>query len=147
MHPQYKKAVQKYDLKIIENPKPVTNRTSYCQQKSKCLLDENCLSECLIYNVVANTYTIKNYHANCGKSFNERHSNHNSSFWKNHTWELKQNDVSYKISRLIVMKAHQCTCGSRKYYLSLCEKVLIARADLGSLLKKDNELCPKCWHE
>ena len=78
--PSMKKAVQKYDLKIIENPKPVTNRTSYCQQKSKCLLDENCLSECLIYNAVANTYTIKNYHANCGKSFNERHSNHNSSF-------------------------------------------------------------------
>ena len=47
--------IQKHNSKIMENPKPTKNKTCSCQQKSDCTLNQNCLSECLVYNAVMNT--------------------------------------------------------------------------------------------
>ena len=45
---------------------------------------------------------------------------------------MKVNGENYTIDWLIVMKAHQYICGTRKCDLSLCEKQLIATANLES---------------
>ena len=54
--------------------------TCSCRQKSDCHLNQNCLSECLVYNAAVNTSTTKNYHGTCEKSFKERYNNHTSLF-------------------------------------------------------------------
>ena len=42
-----KSVIQKHNSKIMEDPKPASNKTCSCQQKSDCPLNQNCLSECL----------------------------------------------------------------------------------------------------
>ena len=44
------------------------------------------------------------------------------------------------------MKTHPYVCGTRKCDLCLCEKLLIARANSASLLKKRDELVSKYRH-
>ena len=112
-----KNVIQKYNSKIMEDPRPTNNKTCSCRQKSGCPLNQNCLSECLIYNTVVNTSTTKIYYGTCEKSFNERYNNHTSSFksksrqksteLSNYIWELKENGENYKIDWLIAMKVHQ----------------------------------------
>ena len=72
--------IQKHNSEIMENPKPTKNKTCSCQQKSDCTLNQNCLSECLVYNAVMNTSATKNYYGTFEKSSKERYNNHTSSF-------------------------------------------------------------------
>ena len=44
------------------------------------------------------------------------------------------------------MKSQKYVCGSQKFYLRVCEKLLIARADKNVLLNK-HEFVSKCWIE
>ena len=151
--PSMKNVIQKHNSKIMEDPKPTNNKACSCRQKSDCPLNENCLSECLVYNAVVNTSTTKIYYGTCEKSFKERYNNHTSSFrnksrqksteLSNYIWELKENGENYTIDWLIAMKAHPYICGTRKCDLCLCEKLLIARANSASLLKSDSHLPKK----
>ena len=122
--PSMKNVIQKHNSKIMEDPKPTNNKTCSCRQKSDCPLNQNCLSECLVYNAVVNRSTTKNYYGTCEKSFKERYNNHTSSFrnkshqksteLSNYIWELKENGENYTINWLIAMKAHPYNCGTRK---------------------------------
>ena len=78
--PSMKNLIQKHNSKIMEDVKPTNNKTCSCRQKSDCLLNQNCLCECLVYNAVVNRSTTKNYYGTCEKSFKERYNNHTSSF-------------------------------------------------------------------
>ena len=140
----------------MEDLKPTNNKPCSCRQKSNCPLNQNCLSECLVYNAVVNTSTTKNYYRTCEKSFKERYKNHTSSFrnkshqksteLSNYIWELKENGANYTIDWLIAKKAYPYICGMRKCDLCLCEKLLITRANSASLLNKRDELVSKCRH-
>ena len=48
--------------------------------------------------------------------------------------------LNYRVNWLIAKKTHPYVFGTRKYDLCLCEKLLIARANLASLLNKPDEL-------
>ena len=48
-----KNVIQKHNSKILKYLKP-TNKIYSCQQKSYCPLNQNFLSECLVYNAVVN---------------------------------------------------------------------------------------------
>ena len=107
--PSTKTVIQKHSLKIMENPMPINNKTCSCKQKQDCPLNQNCSSECLVYNA---------------ESFKERYNNHTQSFrnkscqknceLSNYIWELKENGKNYTIHWLIAMKAHPYICGTRK---------------------------------
>ena len=154
--PSIKNVIQKHNSKIMEDPKPTNSKTCSCPQKSDCPLNQNCLSECLVYNAAVNTSTTKNYYGTCEKSFKERYNNHTSSFrnksrqksteLSNYIWELKENGENYTIDWLIAIKAHSYISGTRKCDLCLCEKLLIARVNSASLLNKRDELVSKCRH-
>ena len=111
--PSMKNVIQKHNSKIMEDPKPTNNKTCSCRQKSDCPLNQNCLSECLVYNAVVNTSTTKNYYGTCEKRFKERYNNHTSSFrnksrqksteLSNYIWELKENGENYKIYTLCII--------------------------------------------
>ena len=150
--PSMKNVIQKHNSKIMEDPKLTNNKTCSCRQKSDCPLNQNCLSECLVYNAVVNTSKTKNYYGTCEKSFKERYKHHTASFrnksrqksteLSNYIWELKENGENYTIDWIIAMKAHPYICGTRKCDLCLREKLLIARANSESLL-----LCEKSFKE
>ena len=154
--PSMKNVIQKHNSKILKDPKPTNNKTCSCRQKLYRPLNQNCLSECLVYNAVVNTSTTKNYFGTCEKSFKERYNNHTSSFknrsrqksteLSNYIWELKENGENYTIDWLIAMKGHSYICGTRKCDLCLCEKLMFARANSASLLNKRDELVSKYCH-
>ena len=52
--------------------------------------------------------------------------------------------LNYRVNWLIAKKTRPYVFGTRKYDLCLCEKLLIARANLASLLNKPDELFRKC---
>ena len=127
-----KNFIQKHNSMIMEDPKPNNNKTCRCRQKSDCPLNQNRISECLVYNAVVNTSTTKNYYGTCEKSFKERYNNHTSSFknksrqksteLSNYIWELKENGENYTIDWLIAMNAYPYIFRTRKCDLCLCEK-------------------------
>ena len=105
--PSMKNIIQKHNSKLMEDPKPTNNKICSCQQKSGCPLNQNCLSECLVYNAVVNTSTTKNYYGTCEKSFKEKYNNHTSSFknksrqktteLSNYIWESKENGENHTV--------------------------------------------------
>ena len=56
----------------MEDPKPTNNKTCSCRQNLDCPLNQNCLSECLVYKAVEKTFPTKKYYGTCEKSFRER---------------------------------------------------------------------------
>ena len=138
-----KNVIEKHNSKIMEYPESTSNKTCRCGQKSDCPLNQNCLSECLVYNAVVNVSTMKNYHGTCEKRASKRdititrhhletnHVRKVQSFLTTY-WEFKENDENYTIDWLIAMKAHPYIFGTRICDLRLCEKLLIARANSAS---------------
>ena len=92
--PNMKSLIQ-FNSKIMEDSKPSNNKICSCRQKPDCLLNQNCLSEGLVYSPVVNTSTTKNYYGSCEKSFKERYKNHTSSFRNNHVRKVKSFLTTY----------------------------------------------------
>ena len=102
-----KNVILKHNSKMTEDPKLTNNKTCNCRQKSDCPLNQNCFSECLVYNAAVNTSATKSYYETCEKSFKERYNNHTSWFrnkscqkiteLSNYVSELKENDRNYTI--------------------------------------------------
>ena len=154
--PNMNNVIRKHNSKIMINPAPSTTKTCNCHRKTDCPMDVNCLSECLIYKASVITTANKYYYGNCENTIKERYSNHKCSFrnksreksteLSKYVWELKEKDINYFINWDIDMKSHKYVCGSRKYDLCICEKLLITRADPNVLLNKRDELVSKCRH-
>ena len=152
--PSMKNVIQKHHSKIMEDPIATNNKTCSCWQKSDCPLNQNFLSECLVYNAVMNTSTTKKCYGLCEKSFKERYNNHTWSFinksrhksteLSNYIWELKENSENYTIDWLTAIKAQPYICETRKCDLCLGEKLLFARASSTRLLYKRDQLISKC---
>ena len=82
--PSMKNVIRKHNSKTMENRKPTDSKSCNCRQKSDCPLNQNCLSECLVYNAVLNTSTTKNYYGTSEKSFKEIYNNHTQSLKSKH---------------------------------------------------------------
>ena len=78
--PSMKNVIQKHNSKVMEGPEPTNNKTCSSWQKLDCPFNENCLSECLVYNTVVNTSITKPYYRTCDKSFKDSCNKHTSSF-------------------------------------------------------------------
>ena len=121
------------------DPKSTNNETYSCQKKSYSPLNQNCLSECLVYNIVVihlqqklNTELEKKVWK-IGITITFHHletSRHKSTNLSNDIQKLKVNDENYTIDWLIAMKARHYICGARESDLYLCENLLIARASI-----------------
>ena len=89
----------------MEGPEPTNHKTCSLWQKLDCPFNENCLSECLVYNTVMNSSITKSYYRTCHKSFKDKCNNQTSSFRSksrqkstevsNYIWGLKENCENY----------------------------------------------------
>ena len=55
----------------MKDPALYTIKTCNCPRKTDCLMDANCLSECLIYKASVNAATNKYYSGTCENTFKE----------------------------------------------------------------------------
>ena len=101
--PNTNNIIRNHNSKIMKNPASSTTKTCNCRQKTDCLMDGNCLSECLIYKASASATTNKYYSVTCENIFKERYNNHKCSFrnksreknteLSKYVWELKEKDI------------------------------------------------------
>ena len=153
--PSMNNVIPKHDSKIMKDPAPSTIKTCNGRRKTDYPMDDNYLSECLIYKASVNTTTNKYYYGTCENTFKERYNNHYVLLELNlvkrtlnclYVWELKEKNINYFINWDIAMKSQKYVCGSRKCDLCICERLLNARADPNVLLNKPDELVSKCRH-
>ena len=93
--------IKVHNNKII-NVKNYTNaatKTYYCRQQSKCLIDGNCISNCIIYkeNVVSEKQRVS-YIRMTMKKFKDIYNNHNKS--SNHKKYENKTELSKQICKL-----------------------------------------------
>ena len=135
----------------------VAARSCSCRQKSECPLNNECLSECLVYKAAvwqAPSQINKCYHGTCEKTFNERYNQHTTTFrnkskqkstgLSKHIWELKGNSIQHQISWDIASRTRPYSGCTGKRDLCLTEKLMIAKADSSSLLNTRDDFITKC---
>ena len=97
----------------------------------------------------------KNYIGACSTTFKERYSNHKTSFkhiinrnksdLSEYIWQLKENNINYKINWKILKHAFPYKNGQNLCRLCLTEKLLIFKANRKKILNKIEPLI-KCKH-
>ena len=164
--PNVDKIISGHNKKILESQKTTaTTEKSLCNCRGKdpCPLDGKCLTSSIVYKAEVNTMvqdgqenSSKIYIGTAATTFKDRYANHKSSFkhykdrnktaLSKYVWQLKSNDVPFKISWSIMGKAS--TYSPSKKFCSLCnlEKTLILFSDENNSLNKRNELMSSCRH-
>ena len=95
-------------LESTEKPKPKTTKKTCNYRKEKCPLDNNCLTNNIIYRATIKTNNrIKFYIGSTSTTFKNRYNNHEASFnnkLKQHNtelsyyiWELKEANKNYNL--------------------------------------------------
>ena len=149
-------SIKQHNSKILK-PHKEPSRYCDCRDKTSCPLNEECLTECIVYKALVKAGTKEyTYYGCCEGSFKERYRNHKSSFnlKKHHSktalssqiWKLKEEGTSFNISWSIEKRSFPYKCGTRRCDLCLSEKVSIMRAEPKGLLNKRTELLDKCRH-
>ena len=107
--------------KTVTNPQPsAQTRTCNCINKSKCPLNNKCLSNSVLYrtNITSTTENYRNkiYYGISETNFKSRYANHRKSFknrkyktdteLSNEIWKLKEQNKNVDIS-LKILEIHQ----------------------------------------
>ena len=147
--------IKKYDQYLIQNhnanlPSTAPARWCSCHQKSECPINNECLSESVIYKaaVLQSPSEISEYYCgNWEKTFKERYNHYTATFrsksqqksteLSEHISELKWSIIKYQISwDLASRPRHYNGCWWK------CE-LTIAKVDLSSLLNCRDEFISK----
>ena len=137
------------------------NRKCNCRNKLNCPLNNECLTEAIVYKATVQTdQEIATYIGSCESSFKTRYYNHNKSFnnenykketkLSNYIWDLKENDQQYTLKWEIIARCSPYKCGTNKCSICSTEKVLIMKyKNLPSLnlLNVRSEILNKCRHK
>ena len=152
--------IRSHNAKILSTTKTPTTppRTCNCRQRLNCPLDGKCLTECIVYKatVSAPNRLTRVYYGLTEGPFKTRYTNHNSSFRLEHKrketelskymWELKDLGLEGEVQWEIHKRAAPYKCGARRCDLCITEKMVIATADITTMLNKRSELVSMCRH-
>ena len=82
-----KSFIQNHTTNLLSNQTtPVVARSCSCRQKSECPLNNECLSQSLVYKAAVSqtpSQINKLYYETCEKTFKERYNNHTVTFRNN----------------------------------------------------------------
>ena len=128
-----------------------------CRKPELCPLDQNCLTERVIYKAtVATELKSKTYIGSCETSFKTRFNNHKQSFknllHRNDTvlstyiWELKEENMNFKITWKIILNVNHNFNQRKKCNLCLTEKVAILKENPAAILNTRSDILSKCRH-
>ena len=159
--PNMKSIINGHNKKII-NPQPLTNeeRKCNCLNKTKCPLQEKCLTSSLVYKAkiksTEENARQKTYYGLSKTKFKTRYANHKKTFnnpvyktdteLSNEFWNIKNNNFSANITWEIYGKYQSYNLNTKRCALCLNEKLAIALHKDGILLNKRSEIISKCRH-
>ena len=161
--PNIKSIVNAHNKHVIYKADDSTKQnkdTCNCRNKSKCPLNNQCLSENVLYTATITSnlpnYDAKRYVGVTALQWKYRFNNHNSSFsQKKHktstelskaVWHVKDEGGIPKIEWGIVKHLAAYNPSSKRCQLCIGEKLFILENE-NSLLNKRDELVSKCRHE
>ena len=155
--PSMKSVINKHNSRLLTPNQNQLTRTCSCQSEASCPLNGECLKRCLVYNAkVESVSATTNYIGATEGPFKGRLASHNLSFrdrdYENETmlsryiWALNDKNETYTVTWSILENASPYMCGTRKCDLCITEKLLIAKAEPGTILNKRSELVAKCRH-
>ena len=132
-------------------------RLCNCRVKEDCLLNGECLRNCLVYKAtVSKASGDVSYLGISETPFKERYYNHTKAFRNKHymndtelsklVWELKDAGEEFTLSWQVASSAAALKCGSGKCDLCSTEKLLIIMAAPGTIINKRDEIVSKCRH-
>ena len=130
--PNMKSIINNHNKKILQ--KDVSNndicsknntKKCNCRNKVNCPLNNECLTEAIVYKATVNTdQETATYIGSCESSFKTRYYNHTKSFnnenYKKETtlstyiWDLTENDQQYNLKWEIIAKCCRYKCGTNR---------------------------------
>ena len=116
-----------------------------------------CLKSCFAYNAAVSSPSGNISYIGCTEGpFKGRYNTHTLSFrdrkyetdteLSKYIWKLKDRNEDYTITWKVGANASRYACGTRRCDLCLTEKLLIAKAEPGTILNERSELLSKCRH-
>ena len=158
--PNMKSRINIHNKKVTKAKPSAQARTCNCINKSKCPLNNKCLSNNVLYKAnitsTSENYRNKIYYSISETKFNWRYANHRKSFknrnyktdteLSNEIWKLKEQNKSTDISWEI-LGIHQSDNTSTKRCMScLNERLAITLHKEDNILNKRTEIISKCRH-
>ena len=144
---------------LSKHTTPVVAHSCSCHQKSEFPLNNKCLSESPVYQAAVSqtlSQINKYYNGTCEKIFKKRYNNHTATLRNKNKQkstelskqisELKGNSIQHQISWDIASRVRPYNGCTSKCDLCLTEKLMIAKADLSSLLNTRDEFISKWRH-
>ena len=154
-----KQHISKMNCKILNNKEDVQEKECDCKRKYKnnCPLQGRCQQKSVIYQAdVHSNNQVKTYFGSTKNEFKTRFLQHMSSFNRRplksstslakYVWQLNSKNIPYEIKWSIKAKAHAFSSGSKKCDLCISEKLVILKADPGTLINRRDEILEKCRH-
>ena len=148
---------KQHNSKVLRKTNDDNNRKCNCRSKPNWPLNDECLTQCLVYKATSATSSNSFFYYGISEGeFKTRYNNHTKPFrhrecmneteLSKHVWNLKDHGLDNNLSWEIHTKVSPYQCGSKRCDLCLSEKVSIIFADPDTLLNKTTGLISKCRH-
>ena len=145
-----------HNSKVLR-PAPPPARCRCIKDKENCPLPGKCTTDKLVYRATVETaQRTETYVGLTADQFKDRWSTHNGDFndpgrrtkteLASYIWELKDNNIPYKISWEVVKRAQPFSPVTNKCDLCIAEKMEIIYNPGSATLNKRNELFNHCRH-
>lgn len=159
--PNFGTAINKHNIKILNETTALSRGKCNCRDKNNCPLDNECLSENVLYEAVISSdlpnYSPKVYLGITAPKFKLRYANHKKSFtcekYSNSTelskevWRLKNKGANSNIKWKIVKQCPTYNPTSKRCTLCLSEKLSILEYCGDNMLNKRSEIVATCRHK
>ena len=139
--PNFKQAIINHNERLLQDQsedKPTSEKMCNCRCREECPLDGKCLRECIVYKATVTQTQSNNKETYIGftdNAFKTRYNLHKSSFklehktsatgLSEHSWELKNNKIDYKIEWGIVKKPVRPITSDKKYCALCVEEIVL----------------------
>ena len=158
--PNMKSRINIHNKKVTKAKPSAQARICKCTNKSKCPLNNKCLSNTVLYkaNIISTTENYRNkiYYGISETKFKSRNANHRKSFknrkyktdteLSNKIWKLKEQNKNVDISWEILGVHQSYNTSTKRCMLCLNEKLAVALRKEDNILNKRTEIISKCRH-
>ena len=159
--PNMAQIISSHNSKLLQNEELSEERKCNCRRDTVCPLGGQCLEKNVIYQATVTPRDDPNqsetYVGLCSTTFKDRYKNHKSTFkhqkkendtmLASHIWDLKRQNIDYKITWKILERAKPFSPVSKICNLCTKEKYFIIFEPEKASLNKKEELNNHCLHK
>ena len=160
--PNMSAIIKRHNAHVCDTTHAGANQARHCncRKPEECPLSRECLASNIVYRATVSTIgtaTQMYYIGSTATTFKQRYANHKASFThegkanqtalSKYVWQLKRENVAYRVDWKIVQRAAAYSNKSKRCDLCLMEKLMILTAEKTTLLNKRSEIVSKCRHQ